>query len=224
MPVYCINLKRSAWRRKVVARQVERMGLKDFSFVEAVDAQDLTLDSVIASGLYDPEECKRWHTRDLTLAEIACSLSHIECYRLFVESGAEWAIVLEDDALFRCSRIRRLRITDIPAWADIVFLHAVTDRTPPLQKLGPMLYSDASYKSSAGAYLLTRSAAQRLLSVATPIRHAADGLLGRSLENKADETHLFRQQGSTITLRGIIVYPELVTNGSVEHYMRTSIR
>jgi hypothetical protein len=44
------------------------------------------------------------------------------------------------------------------------------------------------------------------------------------LAQPADEPHEFRQQGSSLSLRGAIVYPEAVINGSIEHYQKTTLR
>ncbi len=224
LPVYCINLERAEWRRNIVSKQVSSMGLKNFHFVEAVDSRRLNEHSVCEEALYDPARSRLWHKNGLSLNEIACSLSHAECYRRIVHAGHKMALVIEDDALFRCSRLSKLTLEEIPQWADIIFLNAFLTESSPKDHIGGMLYSDVSYNGSAAGYLLTLECATRLLSEAIPVVHAADGLLGRALRDNGDTTHAFRGKGSSLGLRGVVVYPEAITNGSTEHFTRSTIR
>ncbi|MFY7922816.1 MAG: glycosyltransferase family 25 protein [Gemmatimonas sp.] len=224
MPVYCITLKRAVKRRANMERQARLMGLRQLHFVEAVDASKLSVEQLIADGIYDKGESLKWHTNGLTLNEVACSLSHAACYRRMVEAGVDRAIVIEDDALFRTRRLARLELSRVPEWADLLFLNAFYESTPPKERVAPYLYSDQSYLGSCAAYMLTASAAARLLDAAIPVVHAADGLVGRALDWAGDLPHAFRQQGCTLKLRGVMVYPEAVTNGSTEHYYRSSLR
>lgn len=224
LPIFCVSLERSNQRRRLISAQVKKMGLRRFEFLDAVDSKDLSAEELRASETYDSETCLRFHTRDLTLNEIACSLSHAEAYRRVVEHGHEWALIIEDDALFRTRRLARLQFESIPSGTDVVFLNAFLDRTTPRDPLAPQLYADTSYAGSSAAYLVSSSAAERLLEAALPVVHAADGLLGRVLSAPASGSHPFRQKGVSLTLTGVIVFPEAVTNGSTEHYHTSSIR
>jgi glycosyl transferase family 25 len=224
LPVYCISLPRAAERRRLLSAQVEQMGLRRFSFLDAVDARALSFDELKQAGIYDSERCRQFHTRDLTLNEIACSLSHIEAYRRVLRAGDSWALIIEDDALFRTRRVARFRFESIPVETDIVFLNAFLDQTPPLDPIGPFLFRDTSYNGSAAAYMISLAAAHQLLTAALPVVHAADGLTGRALALEAGRQHPFRQRGVSISLKAAILYPEAVTNGSTEHYYRSSIR
>jgi glycosyl transferase family 25 len=224
LPIYCISLTRATERRRLMAAQVRKMGLRRFEFLDAVDARTLTMEQLLESGTYDSVTCRQFHSRDLTINEIACSLSHAAAYRRVVEEGHPWSLILEDDALFRTRRIARLHWKDIPQGIDMVFLNAFLDRTPPLDPIGPQLFRDTSYNGSAAAYMVSLDAATRLLAAALPVVHAADGLTGRVLALAPGHTHTFRQRGVSLTMNAVIVYPEAVTNGSTEHYHTSSIR
>ncbi len=224
IPMYCINLKRDTTRRALVQRQVEKMGLRRFEFIDAVDARQLEMDEVQRDGRYDSTACLASHPRDLTLNEIACSLSHAAAYARIVSAGDPWALILEDDVLFRCGRIARLKWRDIPDGVDMVFLNAFVKPMPPRNRINGMVYADTSYHGSAAAYLISLETAKRLLQSAIPVVHAADGLLGRVLSQPPGEAHEFRQKGVSLTLKAVIVYPEAITNGSVEHYHASAIR
>lgn len=224
IPMYCINLSRDTTRRALVQRQVEKLGLRRFEFIDAIDARQLAMDEVHRDGRYDSTACLASRPRDLTLNEIACSLSHAAAYARVVAAGDPWALILEDDALFHSGRIAQLKWQDIPDGVDIVFMNAFLDSMPPRNRINGMVYADTSYHGSAAAYLISLDTAKRLLQAAIPVVHAADGLLGRVLSRPAGEAHEFRQTGVSLTLKGVLVYPEAVTNGSVEHYHSSAIR
>jgi glycosyl transferase family 25 len=173
VPTYCISLTRATGRRRLMAAQVRAMELRHLEFVDAVDARTLSMEALRESGTYDSDTCRKYHTRDLTINEIACSLSHAAAYRLVVERGHPWALILEDDALFRTRRLSRLQRESIPQDTDIVFLNAFLDRRPPLDPIGQHLYRDTSYNGSAAAYMVSLDAARHLLAPAFPVVHAA---------------------------------------------------
>jgi GR25 family glycosyltransferase involved in LPS biosynthesis len=143
---------------------------------------------------------------------------------VIVERSHEWALIIEDDALFRTRRLSRLQFESIPPGTDMVFLNAFLDATPPLDRIAPGLYADTSYAGSAAAYIVSLSAAEKLLEAAVPVVHAADGLTGRVLALPPNGSHPFRQKGVSLSLKAVLAYPEAVTNGSTEHYYRSSIR
>jgi len=224
VPTYCINLQCSPERRRRVQAQVDTIGFRHFEFVTAVDARGLTMESVRRDGLYDSAECLKYHPRDLTLNEIACSLSHASVYDRIVERAQPWALVLEDDVLFHTARLAGLRLEDIPPKTDIVFLNAFLDAEPPRDHLNGPVFADTSYKGSSAAYIVSLEAARKLSAASRPVVHAADGLLGRVLRLPRGNSHPFRQRGASIVLTSAIVYPAPVSNGSVEHYHPSAIR
>lgn len=224
VPVFCVSLSREVRRRALVQRQMNEMGFRRFEFIDATDSRQLSMEQVQRDGLYDSTASRTFHSRDLTLNEIACSLSHARAYERIVSEGHSWAMIIEDDALFRSRRISRLQRSDIPDDIDIVFFNAFLDCVPPRDQIRDSLFRDTSYRGSSAAYLVNLETAKRLLAAALPVVHAADGLLGRALSLPAGQPHAFRQRGVSLSLRAIIIYPEAVTNGSVEHYFLSAIQ
>lgn len=224
IPTLCISLRNASARRKSVETQVRTIGFRNFEFIDAVESSKLSLESVQASGEYDDVRSRQFHTKGLSLNEIACSLSHAIAYQRIVDRQYAWALILEDDVLFRTRRLRRLRFEEIPTDVDIVFLNAFLDTTPPTNQITQSLFSDHSYLGSSAAYLVRLATAQKLLRESRPVTHAADGLLGRSLSWSNTSPHAFRQQGVAITLTAAVVYPEAATNGSVEHYYHSAVQ
>jgi len=218
IPIYCISLAAAKRRRRLVERQVRDLGLEHFEFVEAVEASALDREQLRRSGQLDDETTLRFHSRLLTMNEVACSISHGIAYSRIVERKHPVALVIEDDALFISRRARRFRLADVPADFDCVFLNAFLFEEPPRGHLTGTIYRDTSYSGSSAAYLLSARGAEKLAAACRPVIHAADGLLGRSLELAEGQSHPFRQRGATMSMRGYIVHPDCVLNGSTSYY------
>jgi len=221
LPIYCISLARATRRRRLMERQVQKAGLRNFQFVDAIDGTSWTVERFAAQGDYDEEGAFRYHGQGLGVPEIATSLSHGRVYEAIVAAQDPLALVLEDDALFVSRALNRITFSDIPSDFDIVFLSSSLDAKPPRGHIRGQVYSTESWYSSAGAYLLTLDAARRLAEVYRPVKHNADGLLGRCLEALPGGDHPFRQKGGGTTLVSYLFYPDPILNGSAYHHTRT---
>ena len=96
--VYVLTLHRSTERRNRFREQCK--GLK-FSFFFGIDKQTLDIDRVEEQGHYSSHlhrNTKRT-TRDMSLGEIACALSHRAIYERIVAKGHKRTLILEDDAM-----------------------------------------------------------------------------------------------------------------------------
>ncbi len=223
LPVFCISLRGSERRRSLMRRQASTLGLDRFEFIDAAEAASLEVADLMAKGDYDPVEASRIHGAPLTMVEIACSLSHGRVYRRIVEERLAHALVLEDDALFNTRNLDALRVSSLPEDHDVVFLNSFLEEEPPRGHISAQLYTDFSYAGSSAAYLVSRMGAEKLLHAMKPVIHAADGLLGRSMDQPPGEEHAFRQKGARTTIKSYIVYPHCALNGSTCNFHKTTI-
>ncbi|MCA5585455.1 MULTISPECIES: glycosyltransferase family 25 protein [Parabacteroides] len=95
---YLINLKESVERRERVLRETAGHRLLDIELVEAVDGRKMSAEEV-TSRFHTLKFIYRYE-RTPKRGEIGCTLSHRECYRRFLESDNEFALILEDDVTF----------------------------------------------------------------------------------------------------------------------------
>lgn len=225
IPVLCISLPRAHAKRRMMTTQVRSLEFASFEFIDAVDATTLDRDELNKQGTIDDALSRIYHERTLTLTEIACSLSHRRAYELIVDRRYEYALVLEDDALFVSRRAKRVSLSDVPAGFDVLFLSSFLIEEPPMGRVRGGVYGPLSYHGSAAAYIVSRAGAEKLLRNSLPVLHAADGLLGRALpaEGRRDETS-FRQRGVSFELRAYVSYPDSVLNGSCVHYYRSDVQ
>lgn len=93
VPVYLINLDGSDDRLRSATAQLAAEGLA-FERVPAFDGRALTRDQFPG---YDHAAAMRYMGRPMRGGEIGCYLSHLDCARRFLATGAPVALVLEDD-------------------------------------------------------------------------------------------------------------------------------
>ncbi|MBI3441226.1 MAG: glycosyltransferase family 25 protein [Proteobacteria bacterium] len=92
-PIFVINLKRSADRRKDMSGRLDPLKMH-YSFFEAVDGQALDLKTLPS---YAGLRRRLFFGRDLSPGEMGCLLSHRAIYQHMVDNNLDKAIVLEDD-------------------------------------------------------------------------------------------------------------------------------
>lgn len=93
LPVYLINLDGSDQRLSSASTQLADAGVA-FQRVAAFDGRHLSINEFPD---YDPTAAMRYMGRPMRGGEIGCYLSHLDCARRFLDSGAPHCIVLEDD-------------------------------------------------------------------------------------------------------------------------------
>lgn len=214
LPTYCINLKQSHDRRLFMNKQVKRAGLRDFHFIDGINASSLDIPGLIVDGLYDEAVSNIYHKRPLTPGEVACSLSHGKIYERLVDMGIQTALVLEDDALFVTKQLNMVDPSLFPTGWDITFLNSFLSHSPPKGRIRGNLFGTGSWEGSGAAYLISFAGALKLSKAYKPVIHAADGLLGRCMDYSGKEKHHFKQQGARTTIKAYLIYPNCILNGS----------
>ena len=175
---WVINLDRAPERLARITAQLQRLGMP-FHRMAAVDARLLTAEQ---RALLDEPAYRRKHGMLPVWGELGCYLSHVQVMRNFVASDAEFALVLEDDALLHNSlpAVMRGLALHRPRW-DMCKLSAVHSGTPqafvevaPGHQLAVML----SRCTGSSAYAINRKAAQvyllQLLPMSLPYDHVFD--------------------------------------------------
>jgi glycosyl transferase, family 25 len=166
MKIYLINLARRPDRRAAMAEQAGRLGL-DLTRLDAVDARDA-----------GPESLDQWFRPKGPLGEIpkgdkCCSLSHRAAWEQLLESGEDYAAVLEDDVVLKPGAEFVLGGADwIPRGPDLIKLEHYG---PPGQAVllsdfievgrGFRLARLRSRHTGAAAYILSRRAAEILVAI-----------------------------------------------------------
>jgi GR25 family glycosyltransferase involved in LPS biosynthesis len=175
-PVYVMNRKRDTERLGRFARTCQRWGIT-FERVEGIDLQvepDLLkrFDENIAGLCYNQKNFVR--------GIYGCFLAHREAWLRFRDSGADWALICEDDARFLGPIPKRITDYCIPPETDIVFANQrmaagvlqrartntqrVFDFVPVGTALAALLQLDEHLVAPGGdGYLLSKMGVEKLL-------------------------------------------------------------
>ncbi len=178
LQTWVINLDRAPERLARIAAQLQQLNLP-YTRLPAVDARALTAQQLAA---LDEPAYRRKHGMTPVLGELGCYLSHVQAIDLFLASGAEFGLVLEDDVLLQDSLPAVLQglMSHAHRW-DVAKLSAVHSGTPvPVLELVPghQLAVMLSRCTGSSAYLLNRRAATAyaagLLPMSLPYDHVFD--------------------------------------------------
>ena len=96
--IFLINLDGASKRFDEIRRQLDFMGVH-FERVSAVDGNLLSQDKI--DCCYSKELNRQKYFVPLTRGEIGCYLSHISIFKKLLDENLDYAIVLEDDLVFK---------------------------------------------------------------------------------------------------------------------------
>ena len=206
--IYVITIERNIDRQVRMTNLLKPFGLA-FSFIFGIDGRkisDKDLNNVI-----DAEKSKKRLKYDLSKNEIACSLSHINALKTFLENDKlDYALFLEDD--ISISNLESLeaavKLMPKPSEWDLLYLgyQQMNMKTPlniylkwllvypilnalklkryDLQKIKRIFgrpYNNywfrAGSHNNAHAYIVSKSAAKKIIDYNTPVFLQADVLL-----------------------------------------------
>lgn len=225
LPVYVINLDRSRdrWDR-VSGPLAAAFGARNVVRVSAVDARtmtdaDLRVDPRVHDRLRDQllrGEQRRYTNEIDSKGAIGCSLSHMECWRRILASGAP-GIVAEDDlnpdqltpelrALVHHAAAAKLGDVVLFGWSNMDG-EPVHTATVDGRKLRDVRWFEGTH-----FYMVTPEGARKLLNRALPVDTHVDHYIAREsrlgrVHVVAFEDNLVRQTGdSSLIGHGVVVY------------------
>jgi GR25 family glycosyltransferase involved in LPS biosynthesis len=188
----------------------DQLGEGNFEFVTGVDKMEVSMDKMIADGIYDESLARKTDRRNkpMTLGHICCSLGHRMIYERFLESGAGRCLIFEDDVVVNpvSENIIESMIEMIPSDAELIYWGWEGGGYRPLfggvkqmlyhfyHVLGFLKYDHTMIENLysrpynehfdvAGkhfmthAYSVSRSAAEALVRLQTPVKLNADNAL-----------------------------------------------
>jgi len=175
--VILINLDRSVQRREQMEQRLKELGL-GYVRMPAVDG---TAEWEKLQQSVDIPAFQRNVGRDVLKGEIGCYHSHLQAWAMFLETGQQTLLVLEDDVVFGPDFLNAMSIAleNKDKW-DILNLNKIRAKQPVCQaKLdGYSLNAYIGPLTGMGAYLISsRTAATlgpKLMPIILPIDLALD--------------------------------------------------
>lgn len=174
-PVYVINLKKRADRWKLFMEQDPGVRALQIHRVDAVNGKALNYltDKRIApyTRLNIMRNDRRTHREVATLGAVGASISHAKVWQRIVDSGAPYAVIMEDDARLTMDQLQKINelAKTIPADAG-VWLFGVYRPNMVYEHLpNGSPWSRVHTFTACHAYAITRAMAQKLLEQVYPI-------------------------------------------------------
>lgn len=178
-----INLPRAEKRRKAVLEQAEQHGI-NLQIIEAIEGAQLDLER--QNYGYDHRARRRCYTTDLLPNEIACVLSHRKALQAFLDSDADYGVIIEDDALlapFFNEGMSEL-LEHLQGW-DVVKLFTDDGKLHPLLPHCEQAVVQPVFPRKlpwvAAGYLYSRRAAEQLYAGLKRFWLPADAQIGKIL-------------------------------------------
>jgi glycosyl transferase, family 25 len=174
---YVINLARSLDRRAHITAELSKTGLS-YEIVTAVEGRDVDLSD---TDLIDPSLTYMTH---FLAGTSGAALSHLSIYRKIIEDGLDKALVLEDDVTLPAD-LGSLAdaVADHLTGAEVALLSYGSYGSVRLSREGSIDLPSARLLAlpieirlvySAGAYIITREACERMIKCVLPVRANPD--------------------------------------------------
>jgi glycosyl transferase family 25 len=188
LAVFLINLPRSIRRRQIMEMRLADIGLP-YTLFPGVDgkAEWDRLEPTVDAAAFS-----RNIGRAVMPGEVGCYHAHLSVWQAFLATGAEVALVLEDDVVFHPEFPAALdQALQARAHWDYLQLNRIRAKLPVSQaRVGQWrLNAYLGPATGTGAYLITRDLATRLLPAFLPIQRPIDHELDRMF------VHRFRHLG-----------------------------
>jgi len=175
--LYYINLDKRTDRKKQFESQAALAAMPPIERVSGVPGLSLNTrydkDIGVHTRVQMITEHRRSHYEIHSRGALGASLSHIKTWKTFLDSGAEYALIIEDDAELPATFAMMFRdsVKNLPDDWDIFILgwnHKPSDIKP---KDKTSNYREILHFVGAHCYLIKRSAAQILFDEAFPIEN-----------------------------------------------------
>lgn len=179
IPIYINHYKPLVERKKYLDAALN--GVSEVKWITEPDRSDI--DDNITKEWYLPSEkiwkerCKNYYDtvpdfRIQKAGDIACSLGHINAWKIFTTTHCNLGLFLEDDIILCDNFYQNLNIVceNIPSDLDVLFIGGGFNHTVAPTKLqnGNFILKDNPSTNCLCSYLITKNAAIKLLNVIKP--------------------------------------------------------
>ncbi len=171
MKTFVVHYARLAYRKAFLVSQFARLGLDDVTYIEQYDRDTLSESDI---AMFHPK---------LSRANMAVTLSHLQCIKDMLASGVDHALILEDDAVLHPDFNARLDkyMNELPDDWDVMFIgngcglhipRAIIEANPG-QTVFPKGHDTtvgAGCTRCTDSYVLRRRCAERILDYVSSLQ------------------------------------------------------
>ena len=190
IPIILINLEHDTARYAAMKSQFDRLKLP-WSHIKACCGAELPHD--VTQQLIAAEPSTRMR-RKITLPELGCAISHARSWEIAAQSDSPYSCIMEDDLILSEDLPDLLASVDtLPSDTELIKMVGSPRKCLRLDKtqIGMRKLCFLSKENAlAGAYIITRKAAQKALRNIFPISEPLDHPLFRFWENGLNCYHI----------------------------------
>lgn len=171
IPIYVINVTTHVERLEAINARAAELDLRLIRWPATVGA-DLDPAMLSEGELADGIRVRGF--APWSGNEAACGISHIRLLRQITASIAQWAVVLEDDAIILHQIPTDIGAWGVPADADIVLLNDRSVVGAIEVAAGRFSYGKVVGGAGTDGYLISRVGAEKLLCILDPLKDPLD--------------------------------------------------
>ena len=178
--VYIVNLKTDKNRRKNIIKELVKQNIKNYEIIDAIDGNKLNKNKLNLVTFKDKNHINPWNSK-LSPSQIGCALSHIKIYKKFIETKFNFALILEDDAVFLnnfSNNLKNFLLKNFKYKKQIILLSELKEfYKKPLDSKDGYEIVNVTNAFFTHAYMINKEAAKSIISFNYPVKTIADNFV-----------------------------------------------
>ena len=178
--IYVVNLKRDNARRKNIINEIEKQNIKNYEIIDAIDGNELSEQELNNLSYKDKNLINPWNIK-MSPSQVGCALSHIKIYKKFIKTDYNYALILEDDAVFIQSfneDLKKLILKNITDKKQILLLSELKEFfSKPIDKNNSYEIVNVTNAFFTHSYIINKEAAKSIIKFNYPIKTIADNFV-----------------------------------------------
>ena len=178
--IYVVNLKNDLDRRKNIINEIEKQNIKNYEIIDAIDGNELSEQELNNLSYKDKNLINPWNIK-MSPSQVGCALSHIKIYKKFIKTDYNYALILEDDAVFIQSfneDLKKLILKNITDKKQILLLSELKEFfSKPIDKNNSYEIVNVTNAFFTHSYIINREAAKSIIKFNYPVKTIADNFV-----------------------------------------------
>jgi len=178
--IFIINLKKDKERRTQIIDQLTRQKINNYEIIDAVNGNEFDENEIKKNTFTNKMGINPWNTK-MSPSQIGCALSHIKIYKKFIKTNYDYALILEDDAIFIESfndKLINFIINNFKYKKQIILLSEIKQfYSKPISKIEKYELVNVTNAFFTHAYFINNEAAKSIISFNYPVKTIADNFV-----------------------------------------------
>lgn len=178
--IFIINLKKDKKRRTHIINQLTEQKINNYEIIDAVNGKEFDKKEIKKNTFTNKMGINPWNSK-MSFSQIGCALSHIKIYKKFIETDYDYALILEDDAIFIenfHNKLINFIINSFKYKKQIILLSEIKQfYSKPIIKIKKYELVNVTNAFFTHAYFINKEAAKSIISFNYPVKTIADNFV-----------------------------------------------